>query len=482
VVFMNVRRMRWSIFALVVAVAMTFLASGALGETRVAVADFRNNAEGVTDAVRLAITDMLVTELGRTPGVSVLERSRMETIAKEQRLAASGLVEESTAIQLGRLAGVQMIITGAITEFSSTKSGGILPLPIGSFGGIAIGQEKAFVTLDVRTIDAETGRVVRTFRQRGEADRDMGGIVTSYGGFGQYEGGGILGSAAYDCVIKVVGQIRNDLQMMGFGSSHHVVDVKGKEAVIIDAGAMNANVNTNTLFEVYGQGEAILGIGGEVLGVDKYSYAILQCFDVKAQYSVCRIIKGNTSNIQRGDMVEPFYGNSEAVKISSRALSEIGSSQPGPQPLGPQPMGPQPVAPQPVGPAPVTVPVTQPQPQQQPQPAAPLPLPSAGGIANTSESLEVIDLYPIDMGLKNQIKIAHRGGYHSYANKQYSKALQAFTQAYELYKGNYLNAYWAARAAHKMGRTTEMKKWLDIALSINPNYQPAIEYKAKYAK
>lgn len=475
VYFMNVRKMRWSVLFLMVAGMTAFLASGALGETRVAVADFRNNAEGVNDAVRLAITDMLVTELGKTPGVSVLERSRLEAIAKEQRLAASGLVEESTAVQVGRLAGVQMIITGSITEFASTKSGGVIPLPIGGFGGLALGQEKAVVTLDVRTIDAETGRVVRTFRQRGEADRDMGGIVTSYGGFGQYEGGGILGSAAYDCVIKVVGQIRKDLQMMGLGSSHHVVDVKGKEAVIIDAGAMNANVNPNTLFEVYGQGEAILGIGGEVLGVDKYSYALLQCFDVKAQYSICRIVKGSSSNIQRGDMVEPFYGNAEAVKISSRALGEIGSSQPAPQPLGPQPIAP---APQPVGPAPVTVPA----PQPQPQPVAPAPLPSAGGIANTSESMEVIDLYPIDMGLKNQIKIAHRGGYHSYANRQYSKAFQAFEQAYKLYQGNYLDAYWAARAAHKRGRITEMKKWLNITLSINPNYQPAIDYKAKYAK
>jgi len=96
--------------------------------------------------------------------------------------------------------------------------------------------------------------------------------------------------------------------------------------------------------------------------------------------------------------------------------------------------------------------------------------------------MEVIDLYPIDMGLKNQIKIAHRGGYHNYANRQYSKAYQAFVQAYELYNGNYLDAYWAARAAHKRGYITKMKEWLDTALGINPSYQPAIDYKAKYAK
>ncbi len=55
-------------------------------------------------------------------------------------------------------------------------------------------------------------------------------------------------------------------------------------------------------------------------------------------------------------------------------------------------------------------------------------------------------------------------------------------QAYELYQENYLDAYWAARAAHKRGQTKEMKKWLDITLSINPAYQPAMDYKAKYAK
>ncbi len=469
---MSMRGVRWSAAVLLITM---FLVAGAWGETRVAVVDFRNNAEGVTESVCLAVTEMLITELAKTPGVTVLERSRMEAIAREQRLAASGLVEESTAVQVGRLAGVQMIITGAITEFASTKSGGILPLPIGSFGGIAVGQEKAVVTLDVRTIDAETGRVARTFRQRGEADRDVGGIVTSYGGFGQYESGGILGSAAYDCVVKVAAQIRKDLQMMGLGSSNHVIDVKGKDAVIIDAGAMNANVSPNTLFEVYGQGNPIVGINGEILGVDKYSYALLQCYDVKAQYSVCRILKGSSSGIQRGDMVEPFYGNADSLKISSRALGEIGSSQP--QPLGPQPVGP---APQPLGPAPA--PVTVPADQPQPRPVAPAPLPSAGGIANTSESMEVIDLYPIDMGLKNQIKIAHRGGYYSYSKGQYAKAYQSFEQAYQLYPGNYLDAYWAARAAHKRGQKTKMREWLDTALSINPAYQPALDYKAKYAK
>ncbi|MCF7935334.1 MAG: CsgG/HfaB family protein, partial [Synergistales bacterium] len=80
------------LFSLVVAAA---LPAGAA--TRIAVADFDNNAgEGsvqVTDSVRRAITDMLITELAKTPGLQVIERSRLEAIAKEQQLAASGMVD-----------------------------------------------------------------------------------------------------------------------------------------------------------------------------------------------------------------------------------------------------------------------------------------------------------------------------------------------------------------------------------------------------
>ena len=55
-------------------------------------------------------------------------------------------------------------------------------------------------------------------------------------------------------------------------------------------------------------------------------------------------------------------------------------------------------------------------------------------------------------------------------------------QALELYDGNYLDAYWAARAAHKAGQKNAMKLLLEKALTINPQYRPAKQYQEAYGK
>ena len=476
------RSQKWNIGAFLLGLIIALLPlSGASGETRVAVADFRNNAEGVTDGARRAITDMLTTELGKMAGLSVIERSRLEALAREHSLAASGLVEGSTAVQIGRLAGVQMIITGSITEFGSTQSGGVIP--IGGFN-IAMGSNEARVTLDVRTIDAETGKILRTFRETGEATKDIGGFVSKYGGFAEVEGGDILAAATYNCVQKVVQQIRKDLQMMGISPTFHVVEVRGKSKIFVDAGAMNANTAPGHIFAVYAEGAAITGMGGEVLGVEKYHLALLRCVDVKANYSICELLEGSSAELRKGDLLEPYFDDPKSFRPKSRALAELQSGSPSgsdsilqsPQTLpGPalfqapgtsplQPLQPQPVEPaQPLQPQPV-------------QPSASLPR-----VAHTSESMEVVDYYPLDNVRKNQIKALHRSGYMHYADKRFSQAYKDFVEAVGVYPGNYLDAYWAARAAHRAGQKDNMIHWLQRALDANPQYQPALDYAKAHA-
>ena len=483
------RNQGWKMGSALLGILLFFtVIAGASGETRVAVADFQNNAEGVTDGARRAITDMLTTELGKMAGISVIERSRLEALAKEHRLAASGLVEGSTAVQIGRLAGVQMIITGSITEFGSSTSGGVIP--IGGFN-IAVGSNEARVALDVRTIDAETGRVLRTFREIGEAAKDIGGFVSRYGGFAEVEGGDILAAATYNCVQKVVGQIRKDLQMMGISPTFHVVEVRGKKKIFVDAGAMNANAAPGQIFAVFAEGAAITGMGGEILGVEKYHLALLRCVDVKAQYSICELLDGSSAELRKGDLLEPYFDDPKDFKPKSRALAELQSGSPSysdsilenPQTLpGPALSQSLPVVseyPQPVQPL-------QPQPGQPvlpPQPAPQLAPPAASlpQAAHTSESMEVVDYYPLDNARKTQIKALHKSGYMHYADKRFSQAYKDFVEAVGVYAGNYLDAYWAARAAHRAGQEENMIYWLQKALDANPRYLPALEYAKAHA-
>ncbi len=424
---------------------------------RVAVVDFENNAgPEVNDAVRRAITDMLTTELWKTNLFTIVERSRLEAIAQEQNLAASGLVDATTAVRLGKLLGVEAIITGSITQFTLKQQGGVIPIP--QLGGIAIGESKAYVTLDVRVINAETGEIMLVARETGEAKRSLGGVAFSGVIYGQREAEGILAAATYKCIQKIVAKLKQLFVARGGGSSFHVVRVIGK-TVYLDAGAINAGANPGDLYLVYVEGEPIVGLRGEILGVEKEYIALVELTEVNPRFSKGKIIKGYTP--QKGDMVEPVYDKAmlDKIKFSPR-LGGTATTTPAPQPT-PQPTKPSKPSPQ------------QPQPSPQPpqQPTGP------SDIMNTSEEMVLINYYPISEELKNKIRILHKAAYYNYKKHRYSLAYKQFTKAYYLYKGNYLDAYWAARTAYKMGNRSKAKYWINVALKVNPNYIPAKKFK-----
>ncbi len=114
--------------------------------------------------------------------------------------------------------------------------------------------------------------------------------------------------------------------------------------------------------------------------------------------------------------------------------------------------------------------------------AAPLKKNIPGFDPNSSEDEKVISTYPIDGGQQNSLAILQRNGISKYSAGKYKEAFAAFTRAAESYEGNYLSAFWAAKAGQKMGKKKEMAHWLNRALSINPAYKPALKFKEKYLK
>lgn len=67
------------------------------------------------------VGERLVGELARQPGVQVVERSRLDRVLKEQRLAQTGAVAPTDAGGLGKLMGVDAIVTGSLVRKSSRK-------------------------------------------------------------------------------------------------------------------------------------------------------------------------------------------------------------------------------------------------------------------------------------------------------------------------------------------------------------------------
>jgi curli biogenesis system outer membrane secretion channel CsgG len=133
--------------------------------------------------------------------VRLIERKRLEEILGEQKLGSSGLVDESTAVSMGKLVGVRYMITGKVTRFAYKKSGfssgwGTAALlskvapGLGAAASVAGDVHVAKATfsgrLDCRLIDVQTGEILATATDEGTV-KDLGVKVAGTGTDVQYD-------------------------------------------------------------------------------------------------------------------------------------------------------------------------------------------------------------------------------------------------------------------------------------------------------
>lgn len=117
---------------------------------RIAVLDLRG--DGVSESEARTLTDRLRSRLVNTRVFYVLEREQMDEVLNEQGFQQSGCVSDECLVEIGRLVGVQEMVGGSIGKIGQTY------------------------TLDLRIIDVETGRIIKTVSEdyRGSADGLLG--------------------------------------------------------------------------------------------------------------------------------------------------------------------------------------------------------------------------------------------------------------------------------------------------------------------
>jgi len=132
----------------------------------------RLTAVGITHGLR----DMLVTELFQKNRFIVLERAALNEVITEQEFSASARAGERTRIPKAQLEGADLIVLCAITAFDAGIGGGALPIPIplgnqGDFGVMRLRYKRGYVAMDLRVVDARTGRVLSSVAVEGKNGR-----------------------------------------------------------------------------------------------------------------------------------------------------------------------------------------------------------------------------------------------------------------------------------------------------------------------
>lgn len=137
---------------------------------RVAVIGFDSTSPGylwsIDSELSKAATDLMINALVNTNRFRVFERNKLEAILQEQDFqVSSGRVDPSTAVKIGKMIGVDSIVTGSITSIVFSKSGGI------TFGPVNLKKSVATVTIIVRAINVTTGEIIFSEVKKGTTSK-----------------------------------------------------------------------------------------------------------------------------------------------------------------------------------------------------------------------------------------------------------------------------------------------------------------------
>lgn len=92
----------------------------AVGKKKVAVVDFTDLQGNVTELGRFIAEEFSISLASAGKGFTVVDRTHLKSILEEHKLSAKGLIDPATARKLGKIAGVEALVTGTLTPFGDS--------------------------------------------------------------------------------------------------------------------------------------------------------------------------------------------------------------------------------------------------------------------------------------------------------------------------------------------------------------------------
>ena len=90
------------------------------GKKRVAVVDFTDLKGGTTELGRFIAEELSVDLTRNSQKYEVIDRGHLKSILTEHKFELSGLVDAQTVKELGKIAGVDLLVTGMLTPFGDS--------------------------------------------------------------------------------------------------------------------------------------------------------------------------------------------------------------------------------------------------------------------------------------------------------------------------------------------------------------------------
>nr|CBX31829.1 hypothetical protein N47_N26540 [uncultured Desulfobacterium sp.] len=258
-------------------------------KTKIAVLDFQLQGEGFeTKDMGVIVAEWFITALVKAGRFEVIERGLLKKLLDEQKLSMSGIVDASTATQIGKFLGVKTIISGSVMKLQNV------------------------IEINARIIDVETASIIAAENVKSSTAVRL-----------------------QDLVVQMSEKIIKNFPLEGY-----IVNRTGSR-VTIDLGRM-AGVKDDMEFSVYKEGKVIKHPKtGAVIDVQRIETGKIKIISIRDKVAEAEILKEESpGSISYGQLVSSILGNLQPVLQSApstdrdlqRALSSGRSSNRGDSP------------------------------------------------------------------------------------------------------------------------------------------------------
>ncbi|MBU1566232.1 MAG: SUMF1/EgtB/PvdO family nonheme iron enzyme [Proteobacteria bacterium] len=222
-------------------------------KTKIAVLDFELRGDTFkTQDMGGIVAEWFTTALVQDGRFQVVERAMLKKLIDEQKLGMTGLIDESSSAQLGKLLGVKTIISGSVLQFQNT------------------------IEVNARIINVSTGSIVAAENLRSKTSENL-----------------------KDSIESLTSKIVKNFPLTGY-----VVKKRG-DTVLIDLGA-TSGLQIGMEFIVFKEGNVIKHPKtGEVVEVEQIRTGLIKIADFSANTATADIIEVEPKQeIRYGQLVQ----------------------------------------------------------------------------------------------------------------------------------------------------------------------------------
>lgn len=254
---------------------------------RIAVMEFAGNSK-FDGKVDLKLSDMLITSLVKSGKFDVIERTQIELVLSEQNLGMSGIIDESTAVEVGKLLGAEYVLFGVVTSATQQE--------IDKFAYTLVVIE---TSIDVRVIDAETGKIIVAEHASGKSESKV--IKSS-------EGTVVSGAVDYDS--EYASSAQNAIDIIGekigtlFPLLGYVVQVEDMK-ITTDIGEERGAAKGDSFIVIRVIDEILHPVTGKRIGWNKEVLASIIINTTEKTLSEGTVVEKKTPEtvVQPGDLI-----------------------------------------------------------------------------------------------------------------------------------------------------------------------------------